>query len=380
MFRKRGFFSVGLIVTILVLFLGGCQSTERVNLTSFASISFSGYDGKAMASLNIDWGALEEAVLADNEINTLASLSKITEIEDSIHYSLDKTEGLSNGDIVNLQINWNDDIAKKYNLSFHAEPLSVSVSGLELLEEIDLFVDIFIEYDGIAPEAYAILRNASTNAYLKTIQYSVENPFDLRNGDTIVVIAHTTHEAAESRGYTFQNAQKSFIVDGIDEYIKSYSLIDEETFEKLDKQARDVISTALAKRDLSLQRLLYPSTANTLWVDIIKNSFQLIEVNLKCSYFFVLKDGMTKTYNDVNNSIFIIYEVKFTSDNTDENNEYDIVYISVFYKDFIKRDRGNIDVRVTDASIRSSYDSYDNLFREVVESNKARYDYEEIVY
>ena len=381
---KKGLLIIGLFLLIMVLSQTGCAGSQRIDLASFATIRISGYDGKATASLLINWNAFEEAVrtVTNNEVNTVAYYSIIQELEESISYSLDKTEELSNGDSITLHVEWSDDIAKKYHLRFYAESISIEVSDLDPLVVLDLFADVFIDFEGVAPEAKAMIRNASTDAYIKTISYSADNTAKLRNGDTIIVTANTTREEEEMRGYTFAEIQKSFTVEGIDEYIVAYSSIDKETFEKMDKQARDVITSALASRGYSFTKTIYPNTTHDfLWEDtVVGRSFQLMEVNLKCSYFFVLKDGIAKAYNDVNNSIYMIYEVSFTTEYTSKEDEVDIVYLPIFYSDFIKRDRGNIDVRITDASIRNKNESFDNVFRDVVESNKARYEYEEIVY
>jgi hypothetical protein len=381
---KKGLLLV-IILCFLMLFLVGCGGGNNIDLSNFAEIKITGYDGKGTASLNINWDMFEETVFTKAELGTFTSLGKIVDVEDSIEYSLDKTGEISNGDTVTLHVKWDKEVAKKYKLKLSASKKTVKAKDLEVLTEIDLFADVHIDYEGVAPEARAIVRNASSDAFLKNVNYKADNTRNLRNGDTLTITASITPEAAEKNGYTIGQTQKAYTVSGIDEYIREYNDIDSETFGKMDKQARDVFASRFAQRSIwELTRLLYPSGHSGY---LTADSLDVKEINLKCSYFFVLKDGMDKGYGDVNNSIFMIYEIKFTTNLTNEgevnladDGKLDIVYLPVYYKEFIKRDSGKIDVKITDANIYSQNESFDDIYRDVVERNKAKYEYEEINY
>lgn len=368
-----------IIITIILLYLltlGGCSKTTSIELSDYADIKISGYDGKGKASLNINWGDFENAIFTKEELNSLSSLSKASELENSIKYSLDKTEGLFNGDKVTLNITWDKDVAKKHNLKFSSAKREITVTGLEKLTEVDLFADIYVEFEGVSPEAKAIIRNTSNDAFLKTVSYNADNSFNLSNGDKIIVTAGVTPEAAENKGYSINETKREYTVSGIDEYITSYSTIDSDTLSRMDKQSRDVIDSEIAS-SLHYRATLYPGSFS---FSNYYNSIDIKEINLIHSYFFKLKDGISKSYSDVSNSIFMVYEVTFTTSLTAPN-ETDTVYLPIYYKSIIKRSDGTIDLVITDARITSAKsNSWDNMYRDTVTVNKAKYDYEEISY
>jgi hypothetical protein len=362
----------------LVLIISGCNSSKKIDLSEFAEIKVTGSDGKGSAYVDVDWGSFERAITPakpTNDRDFLSSLANLFIIESSIEYSVDKSEGLSNGDVVTLIVSWDKDVAKSCRLNFSASKKELIVRGLESLVPIDLFSDIYIEYDGIAPEATAMIRNASNDAFIKDIWYSVDNPGYLSNGDTVTITANITPEEAERQGYYVNETTKTYTVSGIDEFISSYSMIDAPTLEKMDKQARDLIETETITKPatiLNADQFVYMFT--------YQPNLEIKELKLLYSYFFKLKDGMAKEFGDVSNNIYVVYEMTYTNDRPDPE-QINTIYIPVYYSNIIKRESGNIDVDISKGKILSSIShDFDNLYRDVVIANKANYDYEEIKY
>lgn len=371
--KKYRLWSALLICVLFSLLFFGCSS-KKIDLMSFAAVEFSGLDGKGKARLDVDWGEFEKAVLSEKERDSLAAFAKVLELEGSVQYSVNKTDGLSNGDEVVISAEWDKETAKKYKVNFAAKEKKVTVSGLLVPTEIDLFGEVSIEYEGVAPFARAIVRNASSDAFLKTVNYTIDNPSNLSNGDQIKVTAAYNESVAEANGYLAVHTEKTYVVEGIDEYIASYDKIDKGTLAKMDKQARDVIESKLADK-FQYTSYLYPGSVSAWKASF--DSVSISNVELKNAYFFVLKKGMDKGYGDVSNSVFLIYEVQFSTNISPA--EGDVVYLPVYYKDIVLRDNGAIDVVITDAFITNAKsDTFDNLYRDVVTANKAKYDYEEI--
>ena len=364
-----------LFAFMVVLLLAGCSSKKKLDLMEFATVEFQGLNEKGTAKLDVNWGSFEDAILTEKEKDSLSSMGKLMELEESISFTLDKKEGLSNGDQVTVTVKWDKEIADKYKLAFTGKDKQLTVSDLMMPTELDVFEDVHIEYEGVSPDAKAILRNTSSDPFIKTINYVMDNSYSIKNGDKITVTAQYNEQKAEEEGYLIKENEKVFTVEGIDEYITSYDKIDNDTLEKLDKQGRDLIDSALANK-MSYQRYLYSEFSKSASVKF--DSLEILGVDLYNSYFFALKEGLEGGYGDVNNSVFMVYKIRFKSNVTEEGQEENITYISVYYKDFIQRDTGNIDVVVTDGSIASYGDNYDDIYRDIVTINKAKYDYEEI--
>lgn len=364
---------------ILFLFLlTGCSSA-KIELSQYADIKISGYNGYGFADVNVNWSALEAEFTKNDKQDSVTVFAKLMSLESSIEYSVDKKENLSNGDIVNLTVKWNKDIAKKHKLSFTTKKLSVKVEKLEEPKKLDLFTDLHIEYEGISPKASAILRNASSDPFIKNISYYIKDniPFNISNGDKIIVEAKITKEDALKKGYIIETTEKEITVDGIDEYITKYESIDNDTLEKMKKQAIDLIESNIASV-YDYMITLYPDVFFGL--DSFQDSINIIENNLKHAYFFSLKPGIDESFGTVNNSIFLVYKIKFTTSHTKIGTE-DVVYLPVYFKDIVKRSDGKIDVNIVEAMITKAKSSnFDNLYRDIVTVNKAKYDYEEINY
>ena len=267
--------------------------------------------------------------------------------------------------------------AKSITLSPFAETTEKRTHEKDVVEieliEIDLFAEVFIEYEGVAPEARAILRNASNDAFLKNVSYRIDNGSYLSNGDIITVTASISAETAEANGYLINETEKVFTVAGIDEYVKSYDMLDDEAFDRMEKRARELVDAALA--DSLPQLYLYPEDIYTRTTNV-----EIQEVKLAHSYFFVLKDGIHSGYKTPNNRIALIYEVSFTSSRTAAG-ETDVVYLPVIFEDIIMRGDGTIDVVLTKAELSYKRSNvFENMYREVVTASKAKYDCEEIDY
>jgi|GEM_PF-5988287 len=360
-----------LLASILLV---GC-GTKTIDLAPFITISVDGYSERAVANVKFDYDAFRKVVEENSNKNQIEDMLKLMELNESISVKLSKSEEIENGDKLIATVSWDNEVAKKYKLKFTGSEKELVVSDLKTLEKVDLFAEIAIEYEGVAPKARASVRNASSNAFLKNVSYSLDNNNNLANGDSIKVVANVNIDRAESQGVTFEISEKEFIVLGIDEYVSEYSHIDEETLEKLDKQSRDIIGSELADR-YSSNADLYPENLNWRYNH---DSVNIKSIDLYETYFLNVKAGANTTlgFANANNAIFIVYKVTFTSNVTE--GEEDVVYLPIQYNNIIKRDTGAIDVVITNGMLsRAKSGNYDNLYRDIVTVNKANYECEEI--
>lgn len=357
-----------ILISMLLLFLAGCgKKEEEINLTEFVSVSYTGFNGKAKANINFDFPSFEEVIISKVDSEDI-SVMQLAVLEESIKLEADKKESISNGDTINVSVSWNDELAKNIGVKLTGSEIVVEVSAIEEAKEIDLFKDIVIDYSGESPYATASVRNTSSDYFLSSMRYTIENSGNIANGDEIKVIADCDVESAEEKGYIITETEHTFIAEGIDYYITEYSEIDEETFQKMDSQARDLIESRLASH---YDSMMYPDN----WYIGLEYD-EIVSIDLTNAYFFVLKEGLEKDYSSVGNSIFLIYTVTTKDERSPEGK---VAYIPVYFKDFILRDTG-MDVVITDGYITSTYDVYDNLFRNIVTVNKEKYSYEEITY
>ena len=91
--------------------------------------------------------------------------------------------------------------------------------------------------------------------------------------------------------------------------------------------------------------------------------------------FGSLKEGADKDYNIGVNTLSMVYKIT-GKDKKDEDGF--TTYVSVRFSDIILLSDGKLDVVVTDGKLDGKCDTYENIFRNVVTSNKDKYSFEEI--
>ncbi len=351
--------------TLSMLLLTGCTNTS-VELTQFVNVNYSGLNSYATADVSFDFGAFENEVLPEIDGTELEQLGVLLALESTISVNIDKTENLSNDDEITATITWDEDVVDELGFSFKGDEVKFTVSDLEDGTVIDLFEGLVVEYNGVSPEATMILGNSSQDAFLKNVTYYSDS-FAVANGDEVVITAsYNTSEATENN-YIIDEDKKTITVEGADQYISSYSELDESTLEMLTNQANDIVSSKLAS---DYNRTMYVDDYTFLKSDNIN----IQSNNLVKSYFFTLKDGISKSYNDVNNSIFLVYEIVATDSKYPDGITS---YVTIYCSQFVSRDTGEVYFSLDDVRYNKSYSNMNDLYIAVVDYNKAKYSYEE---
>ncbi|WP_026496586.1 YARHG domain-containing protein [Butyrivibrio sp. WCD3002] len=354
--RKKGGAGklVGIIagVCVLILALGvgaaylflGRKTT--INLNKYMTISYSGYEtiGKASAVFDTDKfeadykdkikftkAAKKEFESAKGELGELGNLvsdlddveaalaaygfTPASLLEDGFNGSLDKTDGLSNGDkvVYTWTISEQDekDFEKYLNVKIKYSDIEGTVEGLETATLFDPFEGVEIVYSGIAPDGTAQIQNSNTSGVYGYLDYQLDKSYELSNGDEITATV-TTYYGDSLEDYCLENygmipsqTEKVFTVDGLSSYIASASEISDDMLSKMKQQGLDIIT----------------ANAASYWSDQVT----LKEANYIGNYFLVEKPG---AYADYHNIVNLVFEVVSTIDIDEDDAKYkaDIPY------------------------------------------------------
>lgn len=207
----------------------------EIDLNDYIEYEFSGYDGKGIVTYNVDLDQL----ISDND--KLKNCNE-DDLADGINGSWDRDSDLSNGDVI--VFDWSvhlKDIENKYKVEFLDDDLEVTVRGLEKMPEIDPFDYIEIEYNGVAPYTYVVIRTQTTP--IGDILYSSDASFYVKNGDTFTITASSYYtgkdlkQQAEEAGYTLTRDTMEVTVEGVDEYVNTMNDISAECIEFMEEQA-----------------------------------------------------------------------------------------------------------------------------------------------
>lgn len=318
--------AVVIIMAAITLLFGG----KKVDLSKYVTLTVTGYEGYGTASWEFDSKAfkadcnkkLKFTKKAKEEFGDYTTPCEVAEMV--FTGSIDKKEGLSNGDTITFS--WKeedpDDIKTVFKNKFVFKDVSMKVKDLKEIESFDAFADIYIEYTGCEPTAEARVINNSKDSFLQGLNYSVENGTGLSNGDKITVKVSAYYQddlatyCAENIGKVPESEVKEYTVEGLNAYVTSIEQIPEDFLDKMKSEVEDQLRAG---------------TAN--WVDEVS----LENVSYIGAYVLTRKPGVN--YGDANR-IFLVYNVGVHEDysNKGVDNHINYYYYGGFYNVMILED------------------------------------------
>ena len=187
-----------LIFVLAVLGLTACGKTE-LPFNDYVSLEYVGYDGKATASIDFNYSRMMKDFseqLSNDETSKLAKQLR------KIELTSEKLENLSNGDVVDIQ--WGEidteALADMGVIPVYG-PLQITVEGLEVLNNLDLFKGIEYSIEGY--EGHTRVRITQNPDEYSKYFYSlnIENGEHLKNGDTLIISAECSENDLDIMAY-----------------------------------------------------------------------------------------------------------------------------------------------------------------------------------
>lgn len=233
---------VGALALGTMAMLTGCGETS-IDLSKYITIEYGGVDEKGyIVDYELDRDKLEKAL---KEGNDDMSNKDRENFMDSIELEIkdkdrEKTD-LSNGDKITVDLDWSERRAEKYKIVITADEVEVKVKGLKVLEKVDAFKDIEVEYEGASPFLYMNVESTSELDFLDNAYYSVEGPNDyIRVGDEVEVTVSYSEYDAQEEGYMVEEETTKMTVEGdnIEVYVEKIEEISEDDIAKLIEDAK----------------------------------------------------------------------------------------------------------------------------------------------
>lgn len=362
---------VVLLSILCVMLLTGCGK-KKINVMENVTVKFDGYDGYGTVELENEYAWENEAfeIAGIESIDGLNTLGEALVIEGAVSYEITPNENLSNGDVVTVKATIDESVLEGYDFILVTDDeCKFTVENLPKLESIDLFENISVEFQGIAPYLKVQIIDANTDYYKGVRKYTVDKTESLNIGDSVTVSAECDEEQMQSAGYMAEYFEKEFVVPETDRYVMNIDEIPEETISKMNKQFEDAISAQVANR----------------WAE--KES--LIGANYVGCYMLTAKEGA-----DVSdyNLFYSIYKI----DVKNSENEFSY-YTYCQFKNIIILKDGTCSVDISDYTMPTGsgffgqtsgeafskgkyyylgYEDIDSLFNNCVTKNIEFYEYE----
>lgn len=357
--------------------LSSCGTT-KVALDKYIQITSEGYDSIGRVSYEFDYKSFQKdysgkiklrSKNSDELVATGLNEGKTIEqllVDTCTGGELDKTSGLSNGDVVNFVWDCNDTMAKEYfDVELEYSDISYKVENLKGVKEFNPFEYLSISLEGIEPHGSISLKKNNEKTEMQDITFSLNKNDNLVNGDTIKITANvqgSMESFIDKYGAIVSPLELDYEVVGLKSYASSASQIPDDMLEKMIEQGKDVFMSYTA----------------TSWRD----GYEIKTVDYVGNYFTSLKEGISGPYN---NQIYIILYIDFIEI---DGNEYDFYY-QVNFKDILIDGEGNCFVDLSDYKRTNDvykynngkyslhgYGTIDSLFETVIQPQIDRYKYE----
>lgn len=273
---------------------------EDVKLSELTKVSLIGYDSEGKISAQIDATALEEEV------------PKVEELLDTVEMEFSMQEHLSNGDTVRISYVYDEELAKELDIRVSDNPSVLTVENLpeaEMISLADLFADVELVMEGVAPALTVQVENHSEHPYIQTMDFMIRDQKEYyKKGDTIIVDAVFSQEDAIAYRYAVEEGEDgyshAYVLDQVDSYLTGAEQLTEEDKDTLIAKGTQCFTDA---NEYGL-RIFSEAGCMPIWVNK-KTTFTWQNPYVISMYFNTAKEEAIGETGVMINDIKIVYGV-----------------------------------------------------------------------
>lgn len=226
---KNGKIKIIAMVAVVIIAVVACalvMSSSKIDPTEYLTVTFEGLNGDGKVNIEpFEKGIIEEIIGKEpNELDFKAYgewLQKYEEYENCIERTIDKEDGLSNGDKVTIDITVTGNLASKVKSSSK----TFEVSGLISAEAVDVFGAYTFKFDGVSGFGSLHQECSTDDPYINAITVKADKTYDLKNGDTVTLTIEVDEETATEYQCVPAEKTKTITVSGLSEYLNDTSKI-----------------------------------------------------------------------------------------------------------------------------------------------------------
>lgn len=270
--KKRTALFLGIGAVLLLVLVVGIAlmltgKTKTIDLSTYTSVSYEGYNGYGKAELQFD----RERFLSDwrkkirfGRGRLARSYKRAARGDDPADFlyerflevsaALDTKEraDLKNGDSV--QLHWSldkdddRDIQKTFGVKLKHEDQSFTVEGLEEIRTFDPFAQIELRLDGTSPNGRASLEIQDDSNFIRELTIELDKRDDLKNGDSVTASIDEERVSyfIQKHGIAPSPLKKEYKIENLAAYAEKDSEVPEELLEKMKKDTVDKLQAELA--------------------------------------------------------------------------------------------------------------------------------------
>lgn len=265
------------IAAVAVVAAGGwafANRTPTIDVSKYMTLSADGYNTVGKLNIDFDTDKLEQDYgkqittrfkkqMKNLKDDTFGLSSLTASLYDGYEADLfaetcatgsaDKTKNLSNGDVVTYTWDDNSDEAEEaFGVKVKYTDITYTVSGLASVNTFDAFDGVDVEFSGISPDGRATVNSLPTAAEAQGLYYTLDENSGLSNGDTVTLTVHSNRDdfsdCIDKYGAMPQATEKTFTVEGLNEYVTNADTLSDSVLVSLQNQAEDVFKSYAAQR------------------------------------------------------------------------------------------------------------------------------------
>lgn len=374
---------VALALSMGTVSMTGCGRTE-IDADKYLTVTIDGIDTKGTAEADIDLDKLITDNLEAFELSDSSNLLAFAEVEGKVDKylkgELDKKSDISNGDTVTFK--WDkknaEKLEDKYKIKLKLDDKKINVTDLKVAEEFDPFEHLTVSYEGIAPNAKAVL--SAKELPVSGMSFTCDTKEHLSNGDTITVKFGEAdcEQKCFDQGYKPTATEKTYTVEGVSSYVQKLEDIPEDAMKKMDEHAQDAFKAHAASK----------------W----SASEKFKEMELIGNYMLTPKDPSITTSDS--NHLYFIYKISAENGEDEASKQAFTYYYYSGYKNIVLLDDGtcSFDLNTMEQPKGSAflgtpsgeaftvgnyyyqgYKDLDSMFNKLVTANIDKYKYESTV-
>ena len=401
------------IAAVAVVAAGGwafANRTPTIDVSKYMTLSADGYNTVGKLNIDFDTDKLEQDYgkqittrfkkqMKNLKDDTFGLSSLTASLYDGYEADLfaetcatgsaDKTKNLSNGDVVTYTWDDNSDEAEEaFGVKVKYTDITYTVSGLASVNTFDAFDGVDVEFSGISPDGRATVNSLPTAAEAQGLYYTLDENSGLSNGDTVTLTVHSNRDdfsdCIDKYGAMPQATEKTFTVEGLNEYVTSADTLSDSVLVSLQNQAEDVMKAYAAatysenetfKGMNYLGNYILTPKVNSNWYD--KDRIVLAyQVTVHQNY----TNELNETY-DADNSYFWYITFKNVSKDADGNivsglRDYDKPTTEVRFDSGLKKYKSGSSTR---GWVYEGYATMDDMYSAAVNKYVENYNHQDNV-
>lgn len=323
----------------------GLEAIDTLSAQDYMKVEFTGYDTVGYLDINVDF----EKLTADMEEkypdgrNGYTSEDMAYYIEDFLYYSFyfnaDRTEGLANGETVQISAEYDGGQEEPYissiGIIMQGGQSTVTVENLAEPQEADLMDAITVTFSGVCPRVEVDVNIDYDNPLSSYISsdsyYNIPDYVIAKNGDTLDITLEYDEIYALKNGYKIVNNQKTYEISGLDTYEYTLADVNDARLQESIQMARQEIAYAAISEESTILKNVSGGSGIVLWDQVTVDLNEIVRFNLDSTY-----NAYNRTHYIYEISVPVLYQGGAVSNHT--------IYASYHFDNAVETVNGELTV------------------------------------